>query len=69
MPGFEPLPGVRVVADPDRLDQALVSVAARTTVVRIAPDEVFLAGLTCSEETFTMKAGAQRQAGRWASRC
>lgn len=46
MPAVESLRGVRVVADPAAIDIMLAFLQARTTVVRIAPDEAFVGGVT-----------------------
>ena len=51
-----------VIGLPMRFAIFLPSAAAITKVGGRAPALMYLAGLTCTEETFTMKAGAQRRA-------
>ena len=45
MPGFEPLQGVRVVADPAALDRARWA-GVEVTVLRFAPDDALALGAT-----------------------
>ena len=51
-----------VIGLPMRFATFLPSAAAITQAGGRAPALMYLAGLTCTEETFTMKAGAQRRA-------
>ena len=46
MPVLEPLPGLRVVADPAALDAATWRGADEVTVLRLAPDDAFGIGAT-----------------------
>ncbi len=46
MPVLEPLPGLRVVADPAALDAASWRGPAEVTVLRLAPDDAFAIGAT-----------------------
>jgi hypothetical protein len=46
VPAVESLQGIRVVADPAAIDMMLDFMQSRTTVVRIAPDEAFVGGVT-----------------------
>ena len=46
MPVVEPLRGIRVVADPAAVDMMLHFLQSRTTVLRFAPDEAFVLGVT-----------------------
>ncbi len=42
----EPLRGIRVVANPAAIDIMLLLLQPRTTVLRFAPDEAFVVGVT-----------------------
>ena len=46
MPVLEPLPGLRVVADPTALDAAAWRGPGEVTVLRLAPDDAFAIGAT-----------------------
>ena len=46
MPVIEPLPGLRVVADPTALDAAAWRGPGEVTVLRLAPDDAFAIGAT-----------------------
>ena len=44
MPVFEPLPGIRVVADPATLDALVAALPAQRPHLRLAPDDVLVIG-------------------------
>jgi hypothetical protein len=44
VPGFEPLPGIRVVADPAAIDGLVAALPAQRTFLRLAPDDVLVIG-------------------------
>ena len=44
MPGFEPLPGIRVVADPVAIDALVATLPAERAHLRLAPDDVLVIG-------------------------
>ena len=44
MPGFEPLPGIRVVADPVAIDALVAALPAERAHLRLAPDDVLVIG-------------------------
>ena len=44
MPGFEPLPGIRVVADPAAIDALVAALPAERAHLRLAPDDVLVIG-------------------------
>jgi hypothetical protein len=46
VPALDRLRGLRIVAEPAAIDVMLALLQARTTVVRIAPDEAFVGGVT-----------------------
>jgi len=46
VPALDPLPGLRVVADPGALDAATWRGPGEVTVLRLAPDDAFAIGAT-----------------------